>query len=162
MRFAILVSALLAAQGAFAQESGGIRPVSAFRVQFAVHELESAKRVGTKDYSMLTQENSWGRIQIGTKVSVPSTGNNGWSYIDVGMNLRARLTERDSQILLDLEAGMNGPADQDARQPAPMLRNVSSNINTVIPLGKPTTVLTMDDPGTKRRYEIEVTATKVK
>jgi hypothetical protein len=44
----------------------------------------------------------------------------------------------------------------------PVFRQQRSNIYSVVTPGKPTLVASMDDVVTNRRYEIEVTATKVK
>jgi hypothetical protein len=45
---------------------------------------------------------------------------------------------------------------------SPVLRQQRSNITSVVTPGKPTLVASMDDVVTNRRFEIEVTATKVK
>ncbi len=45
---------------------------------------------------------------------------------------------------------------------APVIRQVRTEGDSLVTLGKPTVVATLDDVGTNRRYEIEVTVTKVK
>jgi hypothetical protein len=44
----------------------------------------------------------------------------------------------------------------------PVLRQVRFSGNSLVALGKPTVISTLDDVTSNRRYEIEVTVTKVK
>lgn len=167
MRNAILIAALLAGHAA-AQEAGSAQPVSVYRLQFAVHELENSKRVSTKNYTMLVQNTDSGRINAGTRVPLPSggpgAGPNQFQYYDIGLNLRCRVHERESQVLLNTEVSISNISAEAENRPGqpPTIRQISSTVGSVVHEGKPTTIITLDDPATRRRYEVEVTATRVK
>ncbi len=142
------------------------RTGSVYRVDFAVHELEDGKRVNTRHYSMQLEAGRPGRagqIRASTKVPVPS-GNN-WQYIDVGLDLDCRLEESESGLRLQISFTISNFAvpeeEREARIP-PLMREIRSSVHTVIQPDKPTVVSSVDDTATKRRYELEVTATKVK
>ena len=61
-------AALLRAAGAFAQESS----LAAYRLNFAMHEMENSKRLNTRSYSMLVEPGAKGVLKIGAKVPVPT------------------------------------------------------------------------------------------
>ncbi len=86
-----------------------------------------------------------------------------WSYIDVGTNIRCTLQERESQVRLETDVSMS-LADPETRGAGhqPTIRQISTNLTSLVPAGKPTTIVTLDAPASKRHYDLEVTATKVK
>ena len=137
----------------------------AYRLNFAFREMEGAKNVSTRHYTMLASTQTYSRLNIGTKIPVPAaSGSTQYSYVDVGVNVRARIQERGAQLMLNAEVEVSTlSADgQNSSGPAPRIRQLRSDIDTAIPLGQATPVATLDDPASPRHYEIEVTATKVK
>src|SRR6267142_1157619 len=58
------------------------KPVHAYRLDFAVKELEGAKIVNTRQYSMNLQADDANEIKIGTRVPV-ETGQGQFQYMDV-------------------------------------------------------------------------------
>jgi hypothetical protein len=154
------VCLLLASHAAFTQEKPAARAAAVYRVDLAMHQTEQGKRVSTQNYSLLIQDGNRGAIRLGSKVPI-ATSNSSTQFVDVGFSLDCRLQERDSLVWLDASVEMsNVDADQQGKA-APVIRQTRSSTVAAIAPGKPTTIATMDDLTAKRRYEIEVTATKV-
>ena len=159
MRIAVsAVCLLLVSCAAWAEDQPVPKPVGVYRVDFALHEFEQAKRVGTHNYSLLLQDSGYGKIRMGTKV--PVTNGNATQYIDIGLTLDCHLHERESQVALDID--IETSSMEAGQQAGPqMIRQVKASSVAAVTPGKPTTVIAMDDITAKRRYEVEVTATKV-
>jgi hypothetical protein len=141
------------------------RPTALYRVEFVVRELENGKRINARSYTMLAREVQHTRIRVGNRVPY-STGPAGqFQYQEVGMNIDFTLSELENSLLLVTTfetSGMAAPAQMGGGTTNPVFRQVRFESNSELPPGKPTVISTLDDVSTNRRYEIEVTATKVK
>ncbi len=133
-----------------------------YRLDFAVREKEDGTTLNTRNYVMLLEDKASGKVRAANRVPIP-TGEKGIQYMDVGLNIDCDLQERDTGISLRvwLEISDFASPGQEKISP-PLLRTIRSEVKTGIPLGKPTVVSVVDDTATKRRYELEVTATMVK
>ncbi len=139
------------------QKSGNV-----YRLDFAIHEKENGTTLNTRNYVMLLEDKASGKVRAGNRVPI-SLGEKGIQYMDVGLNLDCDLRERDNDISLRVWLEISDfAAPGQEKVSAPMLRTIRTEVQTGIPLGKPTVVSVVDDAATKRRYELEVTATKVK
>jgi len=134
---------------------------SVYRVDFAVREKENGTTLNTRNYVMLLDDKGSGKVRAANRV--PIVGEKGTVYMDVGLNIDCDLRERDDDVSLRvwLEISDFAAPGQEKMNP-PLLRTIRSEVQTGIPVGKPTVVSVVDDTATKRRYELEVTATKVK
>lgn len=139
------------------------KPLLIYRVDFAVHEVENGKRVNTRNYTMLLAEGGTGRVRVGGQVPVAiGPGAMQVQYMDVGLSIDCRLEERENYLTLRTGFEIRDLAPEQEGKDRPLLRTVRSDVDTAIPPGKPTLVSALDDTATKRRYELEVTATKIK
>ncbi len=141
------------------------KPLSAFRLDFTLNESDDGKKVNSRHYSMnlvpgYTPSNE---IKIGSRV--PVEGKQGeMQYIDVGTNIWSRLTERGDALQLEVRAELTTFAnpEQETRSSMPLLRQLRINASTVAMPGKPTVVGLVDDPNSKRQFELDVTVTKIR
>lgn len=158
---ALVVAAAAAAQEAPAEKTP--KPVSVYRVDFAIHESENGQRVNTRNYTMLLEAGGDGSIRTGSSVPVP-VGEKQFNYVDVGVNLDCKLKERESRVALKIVLEISDIASRQESESLSrtIIRRNRSQVQTAIPPGKPTVVSTVEDAVSKRRYELEVTATKVK
>jgi hypothetical protein len=157
-----------------AQESGSQKntedtekALSAFRLDFNLTESEDGRKINTRHYSMnivpgYTPSNE---IKIGSRV--PVEGKQGdVQYIDLGTNIWSRLTERGDALQLEVHVDLSNFAipEQESRTavPLPLLRQLRINASTVAMPGKPTIIGMVDDPNSKRQFELEVTVTKLR
>jgi len=85
-------------------------------------------------------------------------------YIDVGTNISARLVETADALQLEVRADLSNFAAPDQQRPAamPLLRQLRINGTTIVTSGKPMVIGAVDDPNSKRQYQLEVTATKLR
>lgn len=147
---------------ASAQEAAAKKPLSLYRVDFALHESEDGKRVNTRNYMQLVEEGGECRVRAGHKVAITTVvqGQPSTQYLDVGFRLDCHLSEGDGYVRLEIRLDITGFAEEAKERP--LLRNISSEVRTAVLPGKPTVVSSIDDSASKRRYELEVTATKAK
>ena len=177
----ILTCALLLATPAAAQESKDTKPGAApetkavavprpqkpaatYKLDFTLSELEDSTRVNARSYSLLLEEEAWGRTRIGTRVPLSMGEGKGVQYMDVGFSLDARLNQQDGDLRLELRLEVNSfvPVEGEAARPRePVLRNMRSELAASIAPGKPTLLTTVDELSSRRRFQVEVTATRI-
>lgn len=161
---ALLLALPLAAQEPPAEKAPKpAKPLSLYRVNFAIHEVEDGKVVNTRNYSQLVEEGGNCRVRAGHKVAltVPIQGVPSTQYLDVGFRLDCAVSEAEGYVRLEIRLDITSFAEQQTME-KPLLRNISAEVMTAVIPGKPTVVSSIDDSVSKRRYELEVTATKVK
>jgi len=152
-----LAIALLLLATAYAQEP------TVYRLNFALHETETGKTEHTRNFTMTVVPRESQKLNIDTRLPVPnSPGGSQFTYVDVAVNIRAKIMETGSQLLLSAEIDVGGLGAERETGPAPRIQRLNATIDTAIPLDKATRVVSLDDPVSPRHYEIEVTATKVK
>jgi len=141
------------------------KPVSAYRLDFSVNELEDGKKVNTRQYSMNLNAGDANEVRIGTRVPVEAKQGE-MQYIDVGTSIWSRVKERDNGLLLEVRAEISNFANPDqashSSNSMPLLRQLRINASTVAFAGKPMIVGSVDDPGSRRQFQLEVTATKLR
>jgi len=141
------------------------KPLPAFRLDFALFETEDGKRINTRHYSMNVVPGFMpsNEIKIGTRVPV-ETQKGEMQYIDVGTNIWARMVEKSDSIQLEIRADLSNFAnpEQENRTTMPLLRQLHIAAGTVAAIGRPVIVGVVDDPNSKRQFQLEVTVTKLK
>lgn len=78
--------------------------------------------------------------------------------------MRTSISADDSSVNLIINFETSGFAlpEQSTQSGTPVLRNVSENVTAKVAYGKPTLVSSIDDVNSKRRLQLELTATRVK
>ena len=139
------------------------KTVNAYRLDFSVNEFEDGKKINTRQYSMNLNAGDSNEIKIGTRVPVESKQGE-FTYLDVGTSIWCRLEERANGLPISVRAEISNFAmpDQQGQQARPVLRQLSIKASTVAQLGKPMVVGSVDDPNSKRMFQLEVTVTKLK
>jgi hypothetical protein len=141
------------------------KPLVAYRIEFNVREIEDGKRLNSRNYMMVVRDGFYARIRVGNRVPTV-TDEKKISYQDVGMNIDCEPFARDDKVELIVVVELSSVAAQDQQLSGssnnPVFRQQRSTTAAVLTPGKPTVVASMDDVLSNRRYEIEVTATKVK
>jgi hypothetical protein len=141
------------------------KPVAAYRIELNVREVEDGKRLNSRNYLMVIKDDDWTRMRVGNKVPY-QTSSTQYQYTDVGMSVDCRPLDLGDSVGLTIRVEFSGlapaPQTQTASAVGPVFRTDRADIESVVTLGKPTLVASMEDTFSNRRYEIEVTATKVK
>jgi len=137
------------------------KPVHAYRLDFSVRELEEGKTINTRQYSLNLNADDPNEIKIGTRVPVES-GQGQYQYIDVGTSIWCRIGERSDGIPVSVKAEISNFAIPDHESGHPVIRQLKINASTLALLGKPMIIGSVDDPNSKRQFQLEVTVTKLK
>jgi 3D (Asp-Asp-Asp) domain-containing protein len=137
------------------------KPVHAYRLDFSVRELEEGKTINTRQYSLNLNADDPNEIKIGTRVPVES-GQGQYQYIDVGTSIWCRIGERPDGIPVSVKAEISNFAIPDHESGHPVIRQLKINASTLALLGKPMIIGSVDDPNSKRQFQLEVTVTKLK
>jgi hypothetical protein len=157
-------------RGASAQESStpkatpdSEKVVNAYRLDFTVNEIEDGKKINARQYSMNLNAEDANEIKIGTRVPVEAKQGQ-FEYLDVGTSIWCRVGERANGLPISVRAEISNFAmpEQQGQQTRPVLRQLSIKASTVAQLGKPMVVGSVDDPNSKRQFQLEVTVTKLK
>jgi hypothetical protein len=166
----VVMMVMVAAMSARGQEAGKPsgpptpNPNAAYKLDYVMSELEDGKRVNTRTYTVLTDDGGEGRMNQGLRVPI-FTGEKNMQYMDVGLRIEVRVRSReDSAVWLSTKFMLSGLIDQpnSASTAAPTLRTIEYATPTVVTLGKSTVLASGDDLGSKKKFELSVTVTKLK
>jgi len=142
------------------------KPLVAYRIEFNVREMENGKRLNSRNYMMVVENDNRGMVRVGNRVPYQSgqSGEKQVQYQDIRMNIDCRPRERGDSVALTINLDFTSfaPQTETTLVLPPVSRTESIGVDPIVTLGKPTVVASMDDVASNRRYEIEVTATKVK
>jgi hypothetical protein len=146
----------------------------AYRLDFTLYELEDGKKINSRQYSINLNGGDHSDIKIGTRVPVESSKAGEYQYLDVGTSIWCRARDyRDvswlgDDLLLDVQADISNFAGSDQpRQasgpiPGPLIRQMKINANTIAVVGKQMSLGTIDDPNSRRQFQLEVLVVKLK
>ena len=140
------------------------KPLEAYRLDFSINELEEGRKINTRQYSMNLNSNDGNEVKIGTRV--PVEGKQGEvQYIDVGTSIYSRLVMRNGQLELTVRTEIGNfaiPEQAQGHDPRPVIRQLKINASTLALIGKPMVMGSVDDPNSKRQFQLEVTVTKLR
>jgi hypothetical protein len=140
------------------------KPVHAYRLDFSVNELEESKKINSRQYSLNLNADDANEIKIGTRVPVEAAHEQ-FQYMDVGTSIWCRIVERPDGIAMNVRADISNFAIPDpgtGHESRPVVRQFKINASTLAIPGKPMVVGSVDDPNSKRQFQLEVTVTKLR
>jgi hypothetical protein len=152
-----------------------VEPAHAYRLDFSVNEVEDNKRINTRQYSMNLKSGDANEIKIGTRVPVSAAAHDSaFQYIDVGTSIWCKIKDRADETWLGNDVSLSvrseisnfampeqqGNTAQEGKPP--LLRQLKIDASTVAVLGKPMVVGSVDDPNSKRQFQLEVTVSKLR
>lgn len=161
---------------ATAQESGGkpaeaSEPGHAYRVDFLISEIDDGKKINTRQYALNLNAGDNDEMKIGTRVPV-EVKQSEIQYLDVGTSLWCRLRDRGwanfswlgNDVMLNIRAEISNFAmpDQQNSSMRPVIRQMKVESSTIAAVGKQMVVGVVDDPNSKRQFQVEVTVSKLK
>ncbi len=159
-----------------AQESGPTKttpenaePGHTFRLDFTVSEIEDKKPINSRQYSMNLNAGDQNQIKIGSRVPFEQKQGE-FTYIDVGTSIWCRMRDRHdltwlgNDVLLNVHSEISNFAvpEQQGQNVRPLLRQLNIDASTITPVGKPLVVGSVDDPNSRRQFQLEVTVTKIR
>jgi hypothetical protein len=141
-----------------------------YRIDFTINELEDGKKINSRQYSMNLNGDDRNTLKIGTRVPVEAKAGE-FQYLDVGTSIYCGLREElqgkymNGKLSMEVKADITNfavPDDQQHRSSMPPIRQFQINGSTIAFPGTPVIIGSVDDPNSKRRFQLEVTATKLK
>ena len=152
-----------------AAKKDAVEQDSYYKLNFAIFELEDGKRTNQREYSMIAKSND-GRptsVRVATRVPISSPEKQ-IQYIDAGLEIRcSSVKELASKIAVACDVSISNfvlsEQSPEARNSVgPVLRTTRADYAwAVVALGKPSIFSTIDDVNSKKRIQIELTATKL-
>jgi hypothetical protein len=139
-------------------------PKNTYHVEFTIRELDGNKQVNARHYLMNVSNREWGRLRSGSRVPVTlmTHGTTETQYQDVNMNIDCRPETVGEEVQLGIKVQSSSLANPEQVTSSPVFREQQLNVTTTVAPGKPTLIGSIDDVTSSHRFEIEVTATKVK
>lgn len=141
-----------------------------YKMNFNIFELEDGKRVNQREYSMVSKSDEGRPSTLRASTRVPiftSGGEKQIQYIDAGLDIRClSVREMAGKVAANCEVNISNfvlpEQSPEARNSAgPILRTTNATSWALLTPGKPTVVSTIDDVNSKKRIQIELTATKI-
>jgi hypothetical protein len=133
-----------------------------YRLDFSVNEMEDGKKINSRQYSMDLNANDANELKIGTRVPIEAAHEQ-FQYMDIGTNIWCRIGERPEGIPLSVRAEIsNFATPEGSGSSRPIIRQFRINASTLAQLGKPMVVGSVDDPASKRSFQLEVTVSKLR
>jgi hypothetical protein len=138
------------------------RPLEAYHLQFTLSEIEDNRTINTRQYALDLSTNEANDLKVGTRVPFESKQDE-FQYLDLGTHIHARVEDRHGQTTISVIAEMSSFAldDQDKHDTHPLIRQIKIDASTLLQLNKPVVMGIADDPSSKRRFQLEMTATRL-
>lgn len=140
------------------------KAVHAYRLDFSVNELEDGKKINSRQYSLNLNADDSNELKIGTRIPV-EVKQGEFQYLDVGTNIWCRIGERPDGVPLSVRAEISNfamPEQESGHNSRPALRQLQIRASTLAQLGNPMIVGSVDDPNSKRQFQLEVTVARLK
>ncbi len=154
----------IAAGLCFAQKVESAKPEPRFfRLDLVLKEVEDNHVTNARTYSAVAASGSNSSVRTGSKIPIRNASGE-LNYIDVGVSIDyRRIVDLGDMLSLELSADVSGPASADPitteTGKATVLRQNRWSSTVFVPFRKPTTVFTSDDVTSKRKLQVELTAT---
>ena len=169
-----LVFALVSALAAQPASQEAKPAETTYKLNFKVYELEDGKRTNERSYvfpAIATPANTRTRpstVKVGVRTPVVTAEHDkdrSFQYLDVGLNLDCTLEDVEGKLTASINVEIATFAlpeqQEDPRLGGqPVIRQQKQVFHFQLPLGKPVLVTSLYDVNSKKRTQIEVTATK--
>jgi type II secretory pathway component GspD/PulD (secretin) len=142
------------------------KPRKTYRITYTVAVMDDGKNIGTQHFSFVAIDGQRATMKEGDKVPVAtgsfSTENSAsqtqFTYLDVGMNFDATINSLASGVSLQskVEQSSIGPTNTIAGVAEPVVRQSVIQVSSVVPLGKPLMLGSIDIANSTRRLDIDV------
>jgi hypothetical protein len=144
-----------------------------YKLSFVLYELEDGKRTNQREYGLMAKSGGGpASVRVLTRVPMYSEEKK-VNYINAGVDIRCSLRDTTPvptgkiQASCEFEisnfAHIPNPATDSAATlstGAPVLRTTNTSTVAVLTPGKPAVISTIDDVNSKKRTQIEMTATR--
>jgi hypothetical protein len=164
-----MAAAMLLPVGAiYAQD---VRETPVYKVEFTLRDTADVAAKAGRKYTLLVNSARRATMNVGNRVAYPSGGSGGigqgntqYQYYEVGVNIDCTVEERGGKYMMHAELNLSTVVPPDkaaAASLAPTVSQIKVSMDTTLTPGKPTVVASFDDPTTARKFDVDVTLTKM-
>jgi hypothetical protein len=139
------------------------KPISFYRLDFAIREMDGEKALDTRHYSLWLQAGEMERIQSSSSATY-GIGDKKTVKNNIGVSFLCTVKETDSSPWLDLQLQISDfiPPEKAEGGTYPVDRGIDIHSKAPLSLGKSVTVSSVEDPVSRHRFQVDVIATKLK
>jgi hypothetical protein len=136
-----------------------------YRLDFTLSELQGGRKLSSKTYSLITATRDTAKLNMGSKLLAPPQGEGESDgkpaeTQQAGQRIECRVvSESESSVVLHLSAHLLKAGARSRGNRAAAEFRVEGTFT--LELGKTTVVNSLDDPDSDRKYQVEVTATRI-
>jgi hypothetical protein len=136
-------------------------------VEFNIRDGSEAAAKSGRRYAMLIAANGKGTFRVGNRVPFATVGMppGQYQYYDVGVNIDCRLGESNGKVDINADIDVSNIVEHEkgaaAIPPSPTVASIRLSVGTILDLGKPALVASINDPVIMRRFDVEATVMKV-
>ena len=140
------------------------RPKKLYRLTYTVTEMDGNKRIGTQHFAVVVAGGQRTTLKQGDKIPVVTgnftSGSNSsesqFTYIDVGLNFDATLEEFVNGVRLRSKVERSAVAESTMGPKDPMIRQTVLEGTSLLSVGKPLILGSLDVPESTRHLDVEV------
>jgi len=161
-RILLLATLFVVALPLFGQEAMTPKqpgPRHFYKLTYVLKEFDEGKVVNQREFMLTasTGERYASRMRAGSRFPIRDEGKT--NYVDVGVNLDNRLEDTPEGLVMEVNAEISSAGNDAASSGgAPVIRQLRTNAQAVVAMNKPTLLFNLDDPSSRHRFELEVTA----
>jgi type II secretory pathway component GspD/PulD (secretin) len=146
------------------------RPRKLYRLTYTITDFDGGKRIGSQEFTLLVVSGERSTFKQGSRVPIVTGTTDGQpqgtqvQYQDVGLSIEARVNGSPDALDLHTKIEQSSLAEEKpvASAQDPVVRQTALDESSVLSLGKPLVLGSLDLPGTQRSQEIEVLAELVR
>jgi hypothetical protein len=126
-----------------------------YRMDYVVSAKESAGTATSSAYTMFVEEHHTGDLRVGA--NVPITSGPAPVRTDIGLKIRNQTAQLgDDAMAVQTDVEMSWTEEGNG------IHKLAASSDALVLPGQPTLVASLDDPSTHKRYQVSVTATKLR
>lgn len=166
-----LISAAAAQEATTKKDTPDARPqAKIYKLNFLIYEMEDGKKTNERTYSLpiKSHEGRPASIKVGDRLPIITGKEGQMQYFDVGLSIDCNVEEQNDKLIVSSNLDLSSivlpeQAGSEARNAGgnPVVRQIRQWFSALVPLGKPTLVTSIDDINSKKRLQVEVTATRI-
>lgn len=175
--FVLVVTALMAAEPALSQKSEGKtestastsaapQPKHHYKLHFVLKETAEGNVTNQRAFTLgigasAVRDSERASLRAGTRIPLGRT-EKGMEYADIGTDLDVyNAVESPEGLLMFVNAEISSAGTEALPTSGPTpIRRVRASSAVLAPVGKPALVFTADDPASKHKFELDVTAVR--
>jgi len=139
------------------------RPRRTYRLTYTLAESESGKAIGVQHFAMVVASGARTTVKDGSRLPILNRSGSEFTYYDIGLNFEVTATAMEGGLSLHSKVEQSSVAqDRSDAAPAPIVRQAVLEGTSVLTIGKPLVLGSLDLPGSTRHIDVEVLAEEVK